>query len=67
MPIICGTPAWKRVEDDELATLGGVFWHNTSRIHSYLGNLPPTEYEQPSYAAQHSDPEDIGIQTAESL
>jgi putative transposase len=58
---------WKTVEDVELATLGWVFWHNTSRLHSHLGDLPPTEYEQAYYAAQQSDPEDIGIQTAESL
>lgn len=31
---------WKTVEDLELATLG-VHWHNTSRLHSYLGDLPP--------------------------
>ena len=56
---------WKTVKDVELATLGWVFWHNTSRLHSNLGDLPPSEYEQAYYAAQHSDPEDIGIQTAE--
>ena len=58
---------WKTVEDVELATLGWVFWHNTSRLHSNLGDLPPSEYEQSYYAAQQSDPEDIGIKTAESL
>jgi putative transposase len=57
---------WKTVEDVELATLGWVFWHNTSRLHSNLDDLPPAEYEQAYYAAQQSDPEDIWIQTAES-
>ncbi|WP_155726804.1 IS3 family transposase, partial [Mycobacterium avium] len=28
---------WKTVEDVELATLSWVHWHNTSRLHSYLG------------------------------
>lgn len=41
-------------------------WHNSSRLHSYLGDLPPAEYEQAHYAAQQPDPEDIGIKTAES-
>ncbi|PBA48439.1 IS3 family transposase [Mycobacterium avium] len=34
---------WKTVEDVELATLSWVHWHNTSRLHSYLGDIPPTE------------------------
>jgi putative transposase len=57
----------KTVEDVELATLGWVYWHNNSRLHSYLGDLPPAEYEATYYAAQQTDPEDIGIKTAESL
>ena len=28
---------WKTVEDVELATLGWVHWHNTERLHGYLG------------------------------
>jgi putative transposase len=43
---------WKTVEDEELATLGWVYWHNSSRLHSYLGDLPPAEYEATYYAAQ---------------
>ena len=35
------TGPWKTVEDVELATLGWVHWHNTSRLHGYLGDLPP--------------------------
>ena len=58
---------WKTVEDVELGTLGWVYWHNTSRLHSYLGDLPPTEYEQAYYAAQQTDPDRIGIKTAEPL
>ncbi|WP_460994096.1 IS3 family transposase [Sinomonas soli] len=43
---------WKTVEDLELATLGWVHWHNTQRLHGYLGDIPPTEFEQAFYADQ---------------
>ena len=33
----------KTVEDVELATLGWVHWHNTCRLHGYLGDVPPAE------------------------
>jgi putative transposase len=36
---------WKTVEDVELATLGWVHWHNTQRLHGYLGDVPPVEFE----------------------
>ncbi len=36
---------WKTVEDVELPTLGWVHWHNTERLHGYLGDLPPAEFE----------------------
>ena len=42
---------WKTVEEVELATLGWVHWHNTQRLHGYLGDLPPVEFEQ-HHAAQ---------------
>ena len=29
----------------ELATLGWVHWHNTTRLHGYLDDLPPAEFE----------------------
>ena len=32
---------WKTVEDVEVATLGWVHWHNTSRLHGYLNDIPP--------------------------
>jgi putative transposase len=51
----------KAVEDVELATLGWVHWHNTQRLHSDLGDQPPTEYEQAFYAAQWDDHEKIEI------
>jgi putative transposase len=36
---------WKTVEDVEVATLGWVHWHNTGRLHGYLGDIPPAEFE----------------------
>ena len=41
---------WKTVEDVELATLSWVHWHNTTRLHGYLGDLPPAEFEDAFYA-----------------
>jgi putative transposase len=43
---------WKTIEDVELATLGWVHWHNTQRLHGYLGDIPPAEFEENFYAAQ---------------
>jgi putative transposase len=36
---------WRTIEDVELATLGWVHWHNHQRLHGYLGDVPPTEFE----------------------
>ena len=44
------TGPWKTIDDLELATLGWVHWHNTKRLHSYLGDVPPAEYEAMFYA-----------------
>ena len=46
---------WRTIEDVELATLGWVHWHNTERLHGYLHDLPPTEFEDRLYAAQQGD------------
>ena len=51
---------WKTVEDVELATLGWVHWHNTRRLHGYLGDRSPTEYEQTFYAANRDDQITVG-------
>ncbi|WP_256999918.1 integrase core domain-containing protein, partial [Mycobacterium intracellulare] len=56
------TGPWKTVEDVELATLGWVNWHNTSRLHSYLADVSPTEFEAAFYDAQRTDQPLIGIQ-----
>lgn len=41
---------WKTVEEVELATLGWVHWYNTERLHGYLGDIPPVEFEENNYA-----------------
>ena len=46
-----GQGPWHTVEDVELATLGWVHWHNTERLHGYLGDVPPAEFETAHYAA----------------
>jgi len=53
---------WKTIDDVELATLSWVHWHNTARLHSHCGDLPPAEFEAAFYAAQQPDPAGIGIQ-----
>ena len=52
---------WKTVADVELATLGWVYWHNTTRLHGYLRDIPPAEYEQAFYAAHRTDHTPVGI------
>jgi putative transposase len=46
---------WKTIEEVELATLAWVHWHNTQRLHGYLGDLPPAEVEAGFYAARQGD------------
>ena len=53
---------WRTIEDVELATLGWVHWHNTERLHSYLGDVPPAEFEAAFYAAQQTAPIGVGNQ-----
>jgi putative transposase len=57
-----GQGPWKNVEDVELATLGWVHWHNTERLHSYLDDVPPAEFETARYAALATTSEALGIQ-----
>jgi putative transposase len=52
---------WKTVEEVELATLMWVKWYNEQRIHGYLNNIPPTEYED-AYHAERSGKQLIGNQ-----
>jgi len=57
-----GQGPWKTVEDVELATLGWVHWHNTERLHGYLGDVPPTEFETAHYAVLATTSAALGIQ-----
>jgi len=41
---------WRSIDDVELATLGWVHWYNTQRLHGYLNDVPPVEYEEAHYA-----------------
>jgi putative transposase len=52
---------WRTVEEVELATLMWVKWYNEQRIHGYLNNIPPTEYED-AYHAERSHKQLIGNQ-----
>jgi len=52
---------WKTVADVELATLGWVNWFNTQRLHGYLGDVPPAEYED-TYDAERSNKQPVGNQ-----
>jgi putative transposase len=52
---------WRTVEEVELATLMWVKWYNEQRIHGYLNNIPPTEYED-AYHAERSGKQLIGNQ-----
>jgi transposase InsO family protein len=52
---------WKSVEDLELATLGWVHWHNHERLHGYLDDVPPVEFENASYAVQDDHELLVGI------
>jgi putative transposase len=55
-----GQGPWKTVEDVELATLGWVHWHNTERLHEYLGYVPPTEFEA-AHVAEKANQELVGV------
>jgi putative transposase len=41
---------WKTIDDVELATLSWVHWYNTQRLHGYLDDVPPVEYEEAHHA-----------------
>ena len=52
---------WDSATDVELATLGWVHWHNSQRLHTHLGDVPPTEFEA-AYAARRPDHQTVGNQ-----
>jgi putative transposase len=53
---------WKTVEDVELATLSWVHWHNHDRLHGYLADVPPAEFEETFYATNRTDQPLVEIQ-----
>ena len=55
-----GRGPWKTIDDLELATLSWVHWHNNERLHSYLDDVPPAEFEA-AYAAETSGAPLVGI------
>jgi putative transposase len=52
---------WRNVEDVELATLAWVDWFNNQRLHGYLGDRPPAEFEA-AYVANTASAELVGTQ-----
>lgn len=48
---------YRTVHDVEHATAGWVDWYNQRRLHSSLGYLTPTEFEQAHYAALNREPQ----------
>ena len=40
----------KNVDDVEKVTMAWVHWYNEERLHSYLGHVPPIEFEAEYYA-----------------
>lgn len=51
---------WKTINDLEPATLSRVHWHNTERLHSYLDDAPPAEFDA-TYDAISSGTPLVGI------
>jgi putative transposase len=56
------THGWDDVDELELATLSWVHWFNHERLHGHCDDVPPAEFEAAFYAAQHTDPAEVGIQ-----
>jgi putative transposase len=56
------TNGWDGVDELELATLSWVHWFNHDRLHSHCDDVPPAEHEAAHYAAQQTDPTQVGTQ-----
>jgi hypothetical protein len=52
---------WRNAEEVELAAFGWVYWFTTTRIHSYLEEASPDEFEAAFYAANKADQHQVGI------
>ncbi len=53
---------WDDVDQLELATLSWVHWFNHDRLHGHCNDVPPAEFEEAFYAAQHTGQQTVGIQ-----
>ncbi len=53
---------WDDVDQLELATLSWVHWFNHDRLHGHCNDVPPAEFEEAFYAAQHTGRQMVGIQ-----
>lgn len=42
-------PVWESWRQVEQATASWVYWYNTERLHSSLGDIPPVEHEETYY------------------
>ena len=40
-----GRGPWQTVDELELQTLAWIRWHNSERLHGYLGDVSPAEFE----------------------
>ena len=54
----------KNADDVEEITMSWVAWCNEERFHSYLGNLPPAEFEA-NYYAERNVPSTDGVANKE--
>ncbi len=50
---------YRNVHDVEYATAGWADWYNNRRLHSSLGYLTPSEFEQAHHAALNREPEPV--------
>ena len=48
---------YRTLADVEYATAGWIDWYNNRRLHSSLGYVPPTEFEQAHYATLNREPQ----------
>ena len=48
---------YRSIADVEFATAGWIDWYNNRRLHSSLGYVPPTEFEQAHYATLNREPQ----------
>lgn len=55
------TSPWKTVDERRVGNPGLGALHNTERLHGYLGNIPPVEFETITYDQSRADQHPVGI------